>query len=105
MAEEAEEGGVLSFALAAEEQGGLIVVPSPAVMEEDEDDASVAAMRYSLEVEDLNLSWGVVEVVGREGATISETSEADLHTNALLPLLIFFEFISEFFAIFYWQID
>ena len=56
MAEEAEEGGVLSFALAAEEQGGLIVVPSPAVMEEDEDDASVAAMRYSLEVEDLNLS-------------------------------------------------
>ena len=54
--EEAEEGGVLSFALAAEEEGGLIVVPSPAVTEEDEDDASVAAMRYSLEVEDLNLS-------------------------------------------------
>lgn len=56
MAEEAEEGGVLSFALAAEEEGGLIVVPSPAVTEEDEDDASVAAMRYSLEGEDLNLS-------------------------------------------------
>ena len=74
----------------AEEEGGLIVVPSPAVTEEDEDDASVAAMRYSLEVEDLNLSWGVVEVVEREGSTISETSMADLHSNALLPLLIFF---------------
>lgn len=56
MAEEAEEGGGLSSALAAEEEGGLIGIPSPAVTEEDEDDASVAAIRYTLEVEDLNLS-------------------------------------------------
>lgn len=89
MAEEAEEGGGLSSALAAEEEGGLIGIPTPAVTEEDEDDASVAAIRYTLEVEDLNLSWGVVEVVDREGATKSETSEADLHTHALLPLPIF----------------
>ena len=56
MAEEAEEGGVLSFALVAEEEGGLIVVPSPAMTEEDGDDASMVAIRYALEVEDLNLS-------------------------------------------------
>lgn len=56
MAEEAEEGGGLSSALAAEEEGGLTGIPSPAVTEEDEDDASVAAIRYTLEVEDLNLS-------------------------------------------------
>ena len=56
MAEEAEGGGVLSFALAVEEEGELIVVPSPAVTEEDGDDASMVAIRYALEVEDLNLS-------------------------------------------------